>query len=136
MKNFIAKLMVLLAASVSLASFSPVFADDNGLISADADLLTVVNLLTPNAGQQHSVVESLQDGLKNTMRHQDGFISATVHRSLDSDHVLVYAQWKSAEHLGKAVKLIEAGGAPSMAKVFTIAQPAYHPYEVVSVHTK
>lgn len=127
--------IALSAAALAIVFSNPSFADDKGVIEADVDLLTVVNLLTPTAGQQNAVVKSLQDGLTNSMRHQEGFISATIHRSLDSEHVLVYAQWKSAEHLGNAVKLIEAGKAPNMAHVFAIAQPDYHPYEVISVHT-
>ena len=68
------------------------------------------------------------------MQHQPGFISANIHKSKNSSHVLVYAQWEDSASLQNAVKLIEAGEAPSMLEAFSIGNPEYHPYEVVSVH--
>ena len=103
-------------------------------IEAQADVLTVVNVLNPQPEEQDRVVALLQKGMTDTMQHQPGFISANIHKSLDSSHVLVYAQWKDSASLQNAVKLIEAGLAPSMMEVFSIGNLEYHPYEVVSVH--
>lgn len=104
-------------------------------IEAQKEILTVVNVLIPKPEEQEKVVSLLQKGMTdNTMQYQPGFISANIHKSLDSPHILVYAQWKDGESLQEAVKLIEAGKAPSMMEVFSIGNPEYHPYEVVSVH--
>ena len=104
------------------------------IIKAQANILTVVNMLMPKPEEQEKVVSLLQKGMTDTMQHQPGFISANIHKSLDSSHVLVYAQWKDSQSLQDAVKLIETGLATSMMEVFTIGNPEYHPYEVVSVH--
>ena len=103
-------------------------------IEAKTDILTVVNVLIPKLEEQEKVIALLQKGIRDTMQHQPGFISANIHQSKDSSHVLVYAQWKNSESLEDAVKLIEAGKAPNMMEVFSIGNPEYHPYEVVSVH--
>ena len=103
-------------------------------IEAETEILTVVNVLIPKPEEQEKVVSLLQKGMTNTMQHQPGFISANIHKSLDSSHVIVYARWKDNASLQDAVKLIEAGKAPSMMEVFTIGNPEYHPYEVISVH--
>ena len=103
-------------------------------IAAQTDILTVINVLTPKPEEQDKVVALLQKGMTDTMQHQPGFISANIHRSQDSSHVLVYAQWQDSKSLNDAVKLIEAGEAPSMMEVFSIGNPEYHPYQVVSVH--
>ena len=103
-------------------------------IDTQTDLLTVVNVLIPKPEEQDKVIALLQKGMTDTMEHQPGFISANIHKSQDSSHVLVYAQWKDSESLKDAVKLIETGKAPSMMEVFSIGNPEYHPYEVVSVH--
>jgi quinol monooxygenase YgiN len=103
-------------------------------IETQSKILTVVNVLTPKPEEQEKVVNLLQKGMNDTMQYQPGFISANIHKSLDSNHVLVYAQWENAESLQNAVKLIETGKAPSMMEVFSIGNPEYHPYEVVSVH--
>ena len=103
-------------------------------IEAQTKILTVINMLIPKPEEQDKVVSLLQKGMNDTMQHQPGFISANIHKSLDSSHVLVYAQWKDSASLQDAVKLIESGKAPSMMEVFSIGNPEYHPYEVVSVH--
>ena len=103
-------------------------------IEAQTDILTVVNVLNPKLEEQQKVVDLLQKGMSDTMQYQPGFISANIHKSLDSSHVLVYAQWRDSASLQEAVKLIEAGKAPSMMEVFSIGNREYHPYEVVSVH--
>ena len=103
-------------------------------IEAQTGILTVVNVLIPKPEEQEKVVSLLQKGMTDTMQYQPGFISANIHKSLDSSHVLVYAQWKDSASLQDAVKLIESGKAPSMMEVFSIGNPEYHPYEVVSVH--
>ena len=103
-------------------------------INPSAGILTMVNVLTPELGKQSETIQLLQAGMEKTMRHQPGFISANIHRSLNSEHVVVYAQWKDQASIDAASNLIQGGKAPNMAKVFTVAQPAYHPYDVVSVH--
>ena len=108
--------------------------DLKSTIEAQTDILTVVNVLTPKLEEQNRVVSLLQKGMTDTMQHQPGFISANIHKSLDSSHVLVYAQWQDSKSLENAVKLIETGLAPSMMEVFSIGNQEYHPYELVSVH--
>ncbi len=101
-------------------------------IKENPDYLTVINVITPKKGEQDSVVELLKTGMLESMRHRDGFISAVIHKSLDNDLITVYAQWDSADALGKAAQYIQDGNAPEMVKAFTKATPDYHPYEVVS----
>ncbi|GAB4536953.1 MAG: hypothetical protein Tsb0014_25190 [Pleurocapsa sp.] len=104
---------------------------------------TVINILIPKPEDRDlaegealrdRVVELLQKGMKETIEHQPGFISAIIHQSLDSNHVLVYAQWENPESLQQAAKLIEEGKAPAMMEVFTLGNSEYHPYKIVSVH--
>ena len=103
-------------------------------ITAETDLITRVNVLTAEEGKQEEVIEILKDGLNNEMSHQPGFVSATIHRSLDSENITVYAQWSSQQDFDAAVQHRSSGGAPTMNKVFSIAQPDSHPYSVVSIH--
>ena len=95
----------------------------------------MVNVVTPEEGRKAETLAALQAGMEDTMRHVPGFISANIHSSLDSDHIVVYAQWRSRAAVAAAVELVTSGKAPAMAKAFSIAQPDFHPYEVVSVHT-
>jgi quinol monooxygenase YgiN len=134
-QKIIRTIIVTVVSSVSLVVFAY---EQNtpkvSYINPDAGVLTMVNVVTPDTGKQSETIQLLQAGMEKTMRHQPGFISANIHRSLNSEHVVVYAQWKDQASVDAASKLIQRGKAPNMSKVFSQAQPAYHPYEVVSVH--
>ncbi|GAA4271810.1 antibiotic biosynthesis monooxygenase family protein [Aquimarina gracilis] len=108
--------------------------ESNAIINADHEILTVINVITPKEGQQEKIIKLLNKGMTETMRYQKGFISANIHKSLDSEHVIVYAQWKDSVSLQEAVKLIETGKAPNMLEVFSNSTPDYHPYDVTSVN--
>ena len=104
-------------------------------IEENSGILTMVNVLTPQAGKQDEVVRQLDTAMATEMSSQPGFISANIHRSLDSDHVVVYAQWEDQSSVEAVGELIQSGNMPAMATVFSMAQPDFHPYEVVSVHS-
>ncbi|MES0861966.1 antibiotic biosynthesis monooxygenase family protein [Ruegeria sp. SCPT10] len=104
-------------------------------IAANENILTMVNVLTPEPGKQDAAIRLLQAGMSDEMSAQPGFISSTIHRSLNSEHVVVYAQWRDQASVNAAVEVIQSGGAPNMAEVFAIASPDFHPYNVESVHS-
>lgn len=66
------------------------------------------------------------------MRHQPGFISATIHRSLDGVRVVNYAQWKSKEAFENMLHNPEAQ--KHMNEALSVSSPEPHLYQVVSVH--
>lgn len=121
-------------AFMSSSSFAHDVINPSNVITPHPGFLTMVNVLTPAAGQQAETIRLLQAGMNETMRYQPGFISANIHQSLNSEHVVVYAQWQDKASVDAAVKLIQSGQAPNMAKAFTIAHADFHPYEVMSVH--
>ena len=127
-------LAALVTTSITALAYAQNGPKVSSTIDPDAHILTMINVLTPAHGKQAETIQLLQAGMNQTMRQQPGFISANIHRSLNSDHVVVYAQWKDQASVDAVVKLIQGGKAPNMATVFTVAQPAFHPYEVISVH--
>ncbi len=103
-------------------------------INPEKNILTMINILTPVDGDQEALVTQLELALHKTLIHEPGFISGNVHRSLDSKHVVNYAQWQDKASLEAFIIKLQAGKAPEMAKVFTMAKPDFHPYAVVSSH--
>lgn len=103
-------------------------------ISAEADIITMINVLTPETGNQQDTIAHLREAMEQTMRFQPGFISANIHQSLNSNHVVVYAQWLNQHSVDAVAQAIEAGEMPLMARVFTNARADFHPYRVVSTH--
>lgn len=120
---------------VSISMVSSSFSQDIKLTAEpSASVLTMINILTPLNGNQDALVSQLELALKSTLVNEPGFISGNVHRSLDSKHVVNYAQWVDKASLEAFVAKLQAGKAPDMAQVFTMAKPDFHPYVVVSVH--
>ena len=59
------------------------------------DVLTLVNVFTVRPENQQKLVDMLVEATDKTMRKLPGFLSASIHRSLDGTKVVNYAQWRS-----------------------------------------
>jgi len=58
-------------------------------------LMTLVNVFTVSPHKQAELVEPLVRATEETMQHLPGFISASIHRSIDGTKVINDAQWRS-----------------------------------------
>lgn len=67
-------------------------------ISAGQNILTFINVFTVDPTNQARVVELLTQATEGSVTEAPGFISCSLHRSLDGTKVTMYAQWKSMEH--------------------------------------
>jgi uncharacterized protein (TIGR02246 family) len=88
-------------------------------ISADQDVMTLINVFTVDPDQCDELVQVLVDATDVTMRHLDGFVSANIHRSLDGHRVVNYAQWKSVEAFNAMRE--NANAAPHMERAAKLA---------------
>ena len=66
-------------------------------VSKDNKLLTLINVFSVEAARQQELVELLSQATESSVRHVSGFVSASLHRSLDGTKVVMYAQWRSVE---------------------------------------
>ena len=64
-------------------------------ISKDAVLVTFINVFTVAPANQPRLVALLTEVTDSYVRHARGFISSSLHRSLDGTRVTMYAQWQS-----------------------------------------
>lgn len=64
-------------------------------IAKGRDILTLINVFTVDPGNQQKLVALLTEATERTMKRMPGFISASIHRSLDGTKVVNYAQWRS-----------------------------------------
>ena len=103
-------------------------------ISKDNEVVTLVNVFAvASAADQDNLVLLLQEATEKVMRHLDGFVSASIHRSLDGSRVVNYAQWRNIEAFEAMLQNIEAR--EHMAKAYELTRPEPHLYKVASVHT-
>ena len=66
-------------------------------ISTRDDIVTLINVFTVEPARQQELVDLLIRATDETIRHMPGFVSATIHKSLDGVRVTNYAQWRSRE---------------------------------------
>ena len=66
-------------------------------ISQPSSVLTLINTFEVDPSRCDELLALLVEATDTTMRHIDGFISASFHRSLDNRHVANYAQWTSKQ---------------------------------------
>jgi len=67
------------------------------IIDQRDNLFTLINVFTVTPEKQDMLVQLLIEATNKTMRHLPGFVSASIHRSLDNTRVVNYAQWRSKE---------------------------------------
>src|SRR5712691_5921931 len=66
-------------------------------LSNDAKLVTFINVFTVESANQQRLVDLLVHATVASGRHSPGFVSATLHRSIDGTKVTMYAQWRTIE---------------------------------------
>jgi quinol monooxygenase YgiN len=94
--------------------------------------VTLVNVFTVEADRQQPLVELLVAATAETMRHLPGFVSASIHRSLDGTRVTNYAQWRNPADF--EAMLADPRAQAHMAAAGAMARFDPHLYEVVSSH--
>src|SRR6202047_2824934 len=70
---------------------------DMATISPSRKLVTLINVFTVEPVNQQQLLELLARATETSVRHAPGFVSASLHRSLDGTKVTMYAQWRSVE---------------------------------------
>ena len=67
------------------------------IIDQRDDVFTLINVFTVKQENQDTLVTLLIEATNNTMRRLPGFVSASIHKSLDNTRVVNYAQWRSKD---------------------------------------
>ncbi len=99
------------------------------IISKDLKLITFINVFKVQPQNQHRLVELLEKVTYGSVRHAPGFVSSSLHRSLDGTKVTMYAQWRSMEHY-ETMRLDPRPG-PYLEEALTFATFEPGAYEVV-----
>ncbi|MBW3590403.1 MAG: antibiotic biosynthesis monooxygenase [Actinobacteria bacterium] len=92
-------------------------------IRPGGNLLTLINVFTVSPENQDRLVNLLIEATEQTMRHLPGFVSASIHKSLDGGRVINYAQWESREDFEAMMNEPEARGHMAAAASFAEFDP-------------
>src|SRR3984893_11466724 len=100
-------------------------------ISKGRTPLTLINVFTVTTEKQDELIELQTDVTEQNVRHTQGCVSASLHRSMYGKKVTMYAQWASVEDY-EAMRL-NPGPAPALEKALKIATFDPGMYEVVEI---
>jgi len=66
-------------------------------ISVQNNYITLINVFTVDPPNQQKLIDLLTLATEESVTKITGFVSASLHKSLDGTKVTMYAQWRSAE---------------------------------------
>jgi quinol monooxygenase YgiN len=102
-------------------------------ISRDMRVVTFINVFTVEPANQERLVDLLRHVTETSVRHAPGFISSSLHRSIDGTKVTMYAQWRTMQDY-EAMRR-DPTPAPFLQQALTFAKFESGAYEVVDVFT-
>lgn len=94
----------------------------------------LINTFTIDPADQQRLIELLTKATKDTVKHMDGFITATLHKSLDGTKVTMYAKWESREKY-EAMRR-NATASPYLEEALSFAKFEMGAYEIVDTFKK
>ena len=103
-------------------------------IKVDKDIITLINVFTVDPSRQQQLVDALIETTRQVWRLQDGFISASIHKSKDRKKVVNYVQYKGKEAFDK--RLDNPDAIIHMNKVLSMAKADGNLYDVVFTDSK
>lgn len=104
------------------------------LIDAEGATATLINVFEVEPAKQAELARMLSDATERLIRYQPGFVSVSIHCSLDGKRVVNYAQWKSKEDIERVMADPEAQAQlRQAAAIAKSVSPAV--YKVSSVHS-
>jgi quinol monooxygenase YgiN len=103
-------------------------------ISPSSAVLTVINVFTVAPESQARLIDLLTRATESTVSHVPGFISATLHQSLDGTKVTMYAQWRSWDDYQRMRENTTASPFLTEALTFSSFEPGF--YRVVRVFSE
>jgi hypothetical protein len=97
-------------------------------INANTGIVTQINVFTVPEGGQQALIDFLK-GAAQFASSTPGWLSASVHRSLDGTRVVNYAQSENLEAAQRIIERLREGGWLERNKAFGEAHPGL--YDVV-----
>lgn len=110
-------------------------ADQIAKIDAETACVTLINVYEVEPERQADLVRLLSEATETVIRRQPGFVSVSIHSSMDGKRVVNYAQWASKEHFEGFMKKPET---QEQLKQFAALAKTVSPglYKVNAVHAE
>ncbi|MEC4812366.1 MAG: antibiotic biosynthesis monooxygenase [Scytonema sp. PMC 1069.18] len=66
-------------------------------IDKNNNAIAVIIIFTVEPERQQELIDTIIEFIETTVKHQPGFVSSSLHKSIDGVRVMNYAQWKSPQ---------------------------------------
>jgi quinol monooxygenase YgiN len=100
-------------------------------VAGNGGLVALINVFTVEPVNQQRLVDLLDRATDGFVNRAPGFISSTLHRSIDGTKVTMYAQWRSEEDY-QAMRQTP-GPLPFLQEALTFATFEPGMYEIVRI---
>ncbi|NEU71905.1 antibiotic biosynthesis monooxygenase [Hassallia byssoidea VB512170] len=98
-------------------------------IAKNNDVITVIIIFAVEPERQQELVDTIVEFVEKGVKHQPGFVSSSIHKSIDGVRVMNYAQWKTQEDYQAFINNSELRQLGAKLSQFQIHES--HVYEVV-----
>lgn len=98
-------------------------------ISKNNDIITVIVIFAVEPERQQELIDAIAQFVETAVKHQPGFVSSSIHKSIDGVRVMNYAQWRSQEDFAAFVNNSEMRRLGAKLAEFRVHES--HIYEVV-----
>ena len=98
-------------------------------ISKNNDIITVIVIFAVEPERQQELIDAIAQFVETAVKHQPGFVSSSIHKSIDGLRVMNYAQWRSQQDFAAFVNNSEMRHIGAKLAEFRVHES--HIYEVV-----
>lgn len=95
--------------------------------------IILINVFSVDPSRQQELIDLLTQATETSVRYAPGFISASLHRSLDGTKVAMYAKWRSTDDYEAMRK--DPAPLPFLRRALEIARFQPGMYEVTRTFT-
>ncbi len=67
-------------------------------IAKNNQVITAIVIFAVAPEKQQELIDIIIEFLETTVKHQPGFVSSSIHKSIDGLRVMNYAQWKTQDN--------------------------------------
>lgn len=97
-------------------------------IAKNNDVITAIIIFAVEPEKQQELIDTIIEFLETVVKHQPGFVSSSIHKSIDGLRVMNYAQWKTQQDYQAFVQNVEVQAKGKKLSKFQLHES--HLYEV------
>ena len=100
-------------------------------ISPESKSIMAILVFKVEPSKQEQLVDAGKNNSQQVLEKKPGFISTSIHKSFDGNHVVNYSQWENRKSYDDAINFLNPEEVKIGEKIFDLADPDWNIYELV-----